>query len=250
MYKLVKNPKPANKIINLDFNRKYNFNSNNNTNSNLNTTNYNELEIPKNKDRDKKKIISAFNSILNITNNKSRNIQQPNKNSLENKTAENATNKIFVTNQIKHETIKSKENKFEETIINRKLASRNIIPKKLVNNKSTQSKLDLTKKSNFLLILVYSVQNTVMKNTINNSKTKIAKLPKAMDLLDSISTINSRTTNSNKCKFSKKIENVFKDGQAGKIIKITTIKKEKSDGGRLHSNFLNFSKNLPVSKKI
>jgi hypothetical protein len=89
-----------------------------------------------------------------------------------------------------------------------------------------------------------------MKKTINTSKTKIVKLPKALDLLDSNSTINSRTTNSNKCNFSKKIENVFKDSQGGKIIKITTIKKEKSDGIRLHSNFLNFSKNLPVSKKI
>lgn len=146
LYKLVKNPKPANKIINLDFNKKYTFNTNNNTNSNLNTTNYNELETSKNKDREKKKIISAFNSILNITNNKSRNLQQPNKNSLENKTAENAPNKIFVSNQPKLEPNKTKDNKFEETIINKKLVSRNIIPKKILNNKSTYSKTDITKK--------------------------------------------------------------------------------------------------------
>ena len=87
-------------------------NINNNTNNNINNTNIticnNEVDTSKNKEKDKKKIITAFNSILNMTNNKSRNVQQK-KNSLESKTAENATNKIFSMNhQPKLDNNKSK----------------------------------------------------------------------------------------------------------------------------------------------
>jgi hypothetical protein len=154
IYKIVKN-QTSNKIINLDISKKINLhiNTNNNTNSHINTTNNFETENSKHKEKDKKKIITAFNSILNITSSKSRNLQQPKKNSLENKTAENAPNKIFVTNQPKLEINKTKDNKFEENTMNTKLASRNVQSKKSLEEKGRLSKPEQILKSIFQLII-------------------------------------------------------------------------------------------------
>ena len=135
LYNLAKN-KTSSKIFNFNLNRKINIitQTSNNTISNINTTS-NVDDSSKNKEKDKKKIINTFNSILNITNNKSRN-QQPKKNSLENKTSENVHIKIFTTNQPpKLDTIKRKEIKYDYNI-NSKMASRNKTSKKKFEEKS------------------------------------------------------------------------------------------------------------------
>lgn len=121
-------------------------NVNNNTNNNINNTNIticnNEVDTSKNKEKDKKKIITAFNSILNMTNNKSRNLQQK-KNSLESKTAENATNKIFSMN---HQP-KLDNNKSKQLIVDTKLncevnMTKNTFSNKNVDNKQISKNVD------------------------------------------------------------------------------------------------------------
>lgn len=175
MYKITKN-QTSNKIINLEFTKKINLNSQfnantvTNTNSNINTTNNNDQDNSKiHKEKDKKKIISAFNSLLNVTNIKSRNQQQQKKNSLENKTAENAPNKIFSSNQPKLETNKTKDsNKVEEQhIISNKLASRN---KNILDEKSRLSKAEQPSKCNTISNYRYSSRNDWGQESIQHFK--------------------------------------------------------------------------------
>ena len=118
------------------------------TNSNIdnfNSTTNNDVDTVKNKEKEKKKIITAFNSILNITNNKSRNQQPHKKNSLENKTAENAPNKIFSTNHNpKVENIKIKQIIDEKKInneLNITVTANNQATKNIMLNKITESKI-------------------------------------------------------------------------------------------------------------
>ena len=238
----------TNKIINLDLNKKININSHikNITNSYNKITN-NFEDKSKNKEKDKKKIPFSLKSILNITNNKSRNLQ-PKKNSLENKTADNVQIKIFATSQMKLEPNKTKDGKHQDFIINAKMASRNLLTTKICDEKAMISKPEQTIKGKFNgSKLVKTVRCDEFKKSINTSKTKIFKTIKGTDNFETTNA--TKLFNKNTFNISKKLnQNIIKNN-VGSSIKVNLNQKDKSDCNKLFSNFLNFSKNLPLSKK-
>jgi len=235
-YKIVKIQPKNNKVVHLDLSKKLKINTNVNK-ENMNSTNNIDPDSTKNKDnkdREKKKIVSAFNSILNITNNKSRNQQQQKKNSLENKTAENVTNKIFTTNKI--DVNKTKDVKISNEANNTTL--KNVITKITINkpDETGISKTAMKAKQHPNII---SCLDREKKDNLNTSKTKIFKT-KVENTNKSIS--------KNTFNISKKID---KNVDRNSIIKITTTNSSTKNNSKpkLHSNFLNFSKNLPLVKK-
>ena len=247
-YKIIKNPNIRGKIINLDLKKKFTLkiNTNNNTNTNINTTN-NIEDSMKNKEKDKNKMNNDFNSILNITNNKSRNLQ-PKNNTLENKTAENVNIKIFATNQPKQESIKIKEIKFDHRILHAKIASRNLVSNKIIEDKTMIVKLEQPPiKSKFKVKFGNIIKNVEVKKEINTSKSKkTTKATKATENFE-IPKMN-KSLNKNLFNTTKKTEQNKTKNNKRTLIKI--LANEKSEGIKIYSNFLNFSKNLPLGKKL
>lgn len=261
-YKIVKNS-TSSKIINLELNKKININISNSIINNSNfTTSNNDIDMVKNKEKEKKKIITAFNSILNITNNKSRNQQPHKKNSLENKTAENAPNKIFYTNH--HPKLENNKTKqlVEDTKVNNELnvanntnnlASKNILQNK-IDSKQISKIVIRPKhpcKGKFILLILVNVLNhaEIKKDFTNTSKSKL--LNAKINVADNSSPVNNVTINKNLFNTSKKIDKNIKKNVSSSIIKISNIQQDKCEKNiKLNSNFLNFSKNLHVSKKL
>lgn len=228
--------KNTSKIINLDLNKKIV------SKHLINTGDYysiNNIDSSKSNEKDKKKIISSFNSILNITNNKSRNIL-PNKNSLENKTAENLINtKIFSSNQRKPELNKNKDikndNMFSAKMASIKMISRNINNEKNLNFKSEQQ----LKISKYRDKLEKTIKVVEIKKVINTSNNKTKILPMTNIKSKNINKFNSsNNSNNKKVKNNEdKVKNVFNTC-------------DKSMGDKKCFNFFNISKNSPIVKKI
>ena len=100
-----------------------------------------------------------------------------------------------------------------------------------------------------MLILVnVSNQPEIKKDLINTSKLRLVK--NKVVIAENSTPVNNKTINKNIFNSSKKIEKNITKNVIGSIVKISNNHQGKAESrSKLHSNFLNFSKNLPIAKK-